>query len=87
LPSVLSVFRYYYGQKRFYQESNDGSCGSASATATLQTMNMMFEMMNMPVMTSQYWNIAYVAGKGEAKPQKIPTVLWWGFTFSEIQVF
>ena len=48
-------------------------------------MNMMFEMMNMPVVTSQYWNIAYGAGKGEVKPQKIPTVLWWGFTFSEIQ--
>jgi hypothetical protein len=28
-------------------------------------MNMMFEMMNMPVVTSQYWNIAYGAGKGE----------------------
>ena len=35
--------------------------------ATLQTMNMMFEMMNMPVVTSQYWNIAYGAGKGEVK--------------------
>lgn len=30
-------------------------------------MNMMFEMMNMPVVTSQYWNIAYGAGKGEVK--------------------
>ena len=28
---------------------------------------MMFEMMNMPVVTSQYWNIAYGAGKGEVK--------------------
>lgn len=27
----------------------------------------MFEMMNMPVVTSQYWNIAYGAGKGEVK--------------------
>ena len=30
-------------------------------------MNMMFEMMNMPVVTSQYWNIAYGAGKGEVR--------------------
>ena len=55
------------GQKRIYQESNDGGCRRGGATATLQTMNMMFEMMNMPVVTSQYWNIAYGAGKGEVK--------------------
>ena len=28
---------------------------------------LFFEMMNMPVVTSQYWNIAYGAGKGEVK--------------------
>ena len=33
-------------------------------------MNMMFEMMNMPVVTSQYWNIAYGSGKGEVKQDK-----------------
>ena len=42
-------------------------CRRGGATATLQTMNMMFEMMNMPVVTSQYWNIAYGAGKGEVR--------------------
>ena len=42
-------------------------CRRGGATATLQTMNMMFEMMNMPMVTSQYWNIAYGAGKGEVK--------------------
>jgi multimeric flavodoxin WrbA len=42
-------------------------CRRGGATATLQTLNMMFEMMNMPVVTSQYWNIAYGSGKGEAK--------------------
>jgi len=42
-------------------------CRRGGATATLQTMNMMFEMMNMPVVTSQYWNIAYGGGKGEVK--------------------
>jgi multimeric flavodoxin WrbA len=45
-------------------------CRRGGATATLQTLNMMFEMMNMPVVTSQYWNIAYGAGKGEAKLDK-----------------
>ena len=45
-------------------------CRRGGATATLQTMNMMFEMMNMPVVTSQYWNIAYGAGKGEVKLDK-----------------
>ena len=28
-------------------------------------MNMIFEMMNMPVVTSQYWNIAYGLAPGE----------------------
>ena len=42
-------------------------CRRGGATATLQTMNMMFEMMNMPVVTSQYWNIAYGSAKGEVK--------------------
>ncbi len=45
-------------------------CRRGGATATLQTMNMMFEMMNMPVVTSQYWNIAYGSGKGEVKQDK-----------------
>lgn len=31
-----------------------------------QTMNMIYEMMNMPVVTSQYWNIAYGLAPGEA---------------------
>ena len=42
-------------------------CRRGGATATLQTLNMMFEMMNMPVVTSQYWNIAYGSAKGEVK--------------------
>ena len=40
-------------------------CRRGGATATLQTMNMMFEMMNMPVVTSQYWNIAYGLTPGQ----------------------
>lgn len=42
-------------------------CRRGGATAAFQSLNMMFQMMNMPVVTSQYWNIVYGAGKGEAK--------------------
>ena len=33
--------------------------------ASFSTMNMAFQMMNMPQATSQYWNIAYGAAPGE----------------------
>ena len=42
-------------------------CRRGGATAAYQTLNMIFEMMNMPVVTSQYWNIVYGAAKGESK--------------------
>jgi multimeric flavodoxin WrbA len=41
-------------------------CRRGGASAAYQTINMMFEMMNMPVVTSQYWNIAYGRTPGEA---------------------
>ena len=41
-------------------------CRRGGASAAYQTLNMMFEMMNMPVVTSQYWNIAYGRDPGEA---------------------
>jgi len=41
-------------------------CRRGGATAAYQTLNMIFEMMNMPVVTSQYWNIAYGMAPGEA---------------------
>ena len=40
-------------------------CRRGGATAAYQTLNMLFEMMNMPVVTSQYWNIAYGRTPGE----------------------
>lgn len=43
-----------------------GICRRGGADVTYQTLNMMFEMMNMPVVTSQYWNIAYGREPGEA---------------------
>ena len=41
-------------------------CRRGGGTAAFQTMNMMFQMMNMPVVTSQYWNIAYGREPGQA---------------------
>lgn len=41
-------------------------CRRGGATAAFQTLNMPFMMMNMPVVTSQYWNIVYGRSEGEA---------------------
>ena len=41
-------------------------CRRGGATAAFQTLNMPFEMMNMPVVTSQYWNIVYGREEGQA---------------------
>ena len=68
---ILAVMqRLFYSSGHLVQNKPAAAvaiCRRGGATATLQTMNMMFEMMNMPVVTSQYWNIAYGAGKGEVK--------------------
>ena len=68
---ILAVMqRLFYSSGHLVQDKPAAAvaiCRRGGATATLQTMNMMFEMMNMPVVSSQYWNIAYGAGKGEAK--------------------
>lgn len=41
-------------------------CRRGGATATLQTMTMPFQLLNMPIVTSQYWNIVYGRDAGEA---------------------
>ena len=68
---ILAVMqRLFYSAGQLVQNKPAAAvaiCRRGGATATLQTLNMMFEMMNMPVVTSQYWNIAYGSGKGEAK--------------------
>lgn len=42
-------------------------CRRGGATAAYQTMNMAFEMCNMPIVTSQYWNFAYGRDPGEVE--------------------
>lgn len=46
--------------------ANVAICRRGGATVAYQTLNMMFEMMNMPIVTSQYWNIAYGREKGQS---------------------
>ena len=46
--------------------ANIAICRRGGATAAFQTMNMMFQMVNMPLVTSQYWNIAYGRDAGAA---------------------
>ena len=41
-------------------------CRRGGSTAAFQCMNMPFEMLNCPLVTSQYWNIAYGRAEGEA---------------------
>ena len=41
-------------------------CRRGGATATFEALNMPFQMMNMPVVTSQYWNIVYGRAAGDA---------------------
>ncbi len=40
-------------------------CRRGGATAALQTLMMPFQLMSMPIVTSQYWNIAYGMQPGE----------------------
>ncbi len=41
-------------------------CRRGGATAAFEALNMPLQMMNMPVVTSQYWNIVYGRAEGEA---------------------
>lgn len=45
-------------------------CRRGGATASFETLNMPFQMMNMPVVTSQYWNIVYGRDSGQAALDK-----------------
>ena len=62
-------------QRAFYSNGADiagkpaaavAVCRRGGATASFETLNMPFQMMNMPVVTSQYWNIVYGRDQGDA---------------------
>ena len=68
--AVLSVI-----QRAFYSNGASISgkpaaavavCRRGGATASFETLNMPFQMMNMPIVTSQDWNIIYGAAPGQA---------------------
>ena len=42
-------------------------CRRGGSTAAYQCMNMPFEMLNCPVVTSQYWNVAFGRDEGECE--------------------
>ena len=68
--SVLSLMqRMFYSAGDKVQNKPAAAvcvCRRGGATAAFQTLNMPFQMMNMPVVTSQYWNIVYGLGEGQA---------------------
>ena len=72
--ALLSVI-----QRAFYSNGTNISgkpaasiavCRRGGATAAFECMNMPFQMMNMPVVTSQYCNIVYGRTPGEAAMDK-----------------
>jgi multimeric flavodoxin WrbA len=68
--SVLSLIQRMFFSAGKYAKNKPAAavcvCRRGGSTAAFQTMNMAFEMMNMPVVTSQYWNIAYGREPGQA---------------------
>ena len=40
-------------------------CRRGGATASFETLNMPFQMLNMPIVSSQYWNIVYGLDPGQ----------------------
>ena len=69
--SLLSLMqRMFYAAGKHVQNKPAAAvcvCRRGGATAAFQTLTMPFQMMNMPVVTSQYWNIVYGAAPGEAE--------------------
>ena len=68
--AVMSLIqRMFYSAGALFANKPAASvcvCRRGGATAAFQTMNMPFEMMNMPLVTSQYWNIVYGREEGQA---------------------
>ncbi|MBR1808184.1 MAG: flavodoxin family protein [Paludibacteraceae bacterium] len=68
--SVLAlVQRMFFSAGGFFKGKPAAAvavCRRGGATAAFQTLNMPFMMMNMPVVTSQYWNIVYGREEGQA---------------------
>lgn len=68
--SVLSLIqRLFYSAGEKVEDKPAAAvcvCRRGGASAAFTTMNLPFQMMNMPVVTSQYWNIVYGREEGQA---------------------
>ena len=68
--TVLSLLqRMLYSAGKYFEGKPAAAvavCRRGGATAAFQTLQMPFQMMNMPVVTSQYWNIVYGREPGQA---------------------
>ena len=68
--AALSLMqRLFFSAGSLFQNKPAASvavCRRGGATAAFQTMNIAFQMMNMPLVGSQYWNIAYGREPGQA---------------------
>ena len=68
--TVLSLLqRMLYSAGKYFEGKPAAAvavCRRGGATAAFQTLQMPFQMMNMPVVTSQYWNIVYGREAGQA---------------------
>ncbi len=60
--------RLFYSLNRFFQNrpaAAVGICRRAGAVQVVERLNKYFEITNMPVVTSQYWNLAFGRTPGE----------------------
>lgn len=68
--TLLSLIQrmFYSGGSAFAGKPAAGVavCRRGGATAALQSLLMPFQIMNMPMITSQYWNIVYGREPGQA---------------------
>lgn len=68
--AALSLMqRLFYSAGHLFQNKPAAAiavCRRGGATSAYQALNMPFMMMNMPVVTSQYWNIVYGRSPGDA---------------------
>ena len=68
--AALSLMhRMFFSAGHLFQNKPAASvavCRRGGATAAFQSLNMGFQMMNMPIVSSQYWNIAYGREPGQA---------------------
>ena len=69
--SVLSLFqRVFYSNPMGAQNKPAAAvavCRRGGSTAVFQALQMPFQMLNMPVVTSQYWNVVFGMGEGDAQ--------------------